>query len=251
MGREQWSCRSCASTVRWRSVIHALSVELFGKSLAIAEFPYRPDLVGVGLSDWEGYANRLVKKIGYTNTFYHQEPLLDITCIDSMQHGQYDFLISSDVFEHICPPISDAFQNAYKLLKPGGVMILTIPYVEGETREHFPEVRKFTVAQEGSTWTLHGITADGGPQRFTDLTFHGGPGTVLEFRLFGKTSIEQESRNSGFDPVRIHGEAAMEFGIVWNRYIPEEAPYRPLIYGLDTPPWVLVKARSKESGIEP
>ena len=135
--RDIQSCHFCGSHVRWRSVIHALSLELFGKSLALPDFPYRPDILGVGLSDWEGYASRLAKKLQYTNTFYHQEPFLDITDIGPAP-PQYDFLISSDVFEHVCQPVERVFQNAYKLLKPGGLMILTVPYVEGRTTEHFP-----------------------------------------------------------------------------------------------------------------
>lgn len=239
--RESWSCRTCASTVRWRSVIHALSVELFGKSLALPDFPYRPDLVGVGLSDWDGYADGLSAKLGYTNTFYHQAPLLDITNIDTADHPQYDFIISSDVFEHICPPVSRAFANAGKLLKPEGVMILTVPYIEGETREHFPEVRDFFIKKEANEWVLVGKSDDQQTQTYTGLTFHGGPGTVVECRLFGKESLVQASQDAGFKTIRIHAEAAEQFGIIWLPYRAEDAPYRPLILGLDTPPWALVK----------
>ncbi len=101
--REPWSCLYCGSNVRWRSIIHALSSELFGESLAIPDFPNRPDLVGLGLSDWEGYAMGLAKKFAYTNSYFHQDPYLDITSIDPSHVGRYDFIISSDVFEHISP----------------------------------------------------------------------------------------------------------------------------------------------------
>jgi SAM-dependent methyltransferase len=240
MSREQWSCVYCGSNVRWRSIIHALSMELFGKSLAISDFPHRQDLSGIGLSDWEGYANRLSKKLDYTNTFYHKQPLLDITCIDDFQHSAYDFIISTDVFEHICPPISKAFENARQLLKPGGTMILSVPYVLGETREHFPGTCKFSVHQKGSQWVLMSETVDGQTKEYTDITFHGGPGTTVEFRLFGKDDLLKDCLNAGFGPVRIHDETIEEFGIRWIPYVAEQAPYRPLIYGLDTPPWALV-----------
>lgn len=237
--RDIWSCRHCGSTVRWRSVIHALSMELFGKSLVIADFPYRPDLVGIGLSDWDGYADRLARKLGYTNTFFHKPPLLDITSVDPSQHCKYDFIISSDVFEHICQPVSKAFESARNLLKPGGVMILTVPYVNGETREHFPEIRQFSVEQRDDAWILIGQTSDGRSKEFTSLTFHGGPGTTVEFRLFGKDSLLRYCSVAGFDSVQIHEETADDFGICWNPYVAEDAPYRPFIYGLDTPPWAL------------
>jgi SAM-dependent methyltransferase len=244
--RESCSCRYCGSTVRWRSVIHSLSTELFGKSLAIGDFPNRPDLVGAGLSDWDGYARLLIGKLGYTNTYYHKQPLLDITNVDPAQYGQYDFIISSDVFEHICPPVSKAFVNAYHLLKPGGVMIFTVPYVKGETSEHFPNVREFSVEKKGETWILNGTTFDGRTETFRDLTFHEGPGTTVEFRLFGKDSMLQECKAAGFEQVRIHDETVEDIGIYWNPYIAEDGPHRPPIYGLDTAPWALLKRKGDD-----
>ena len=111
--------------------------------LAIPDFPNRPDLVGLGLSDWEGYAMGLAKKFAYTNSYFHQDPYLDITSIDPSHVGRYDFIISSDVFEHISPPISKAFENARGLLKPNGVMIFTVTNIGGETKEHFPELHRY------------------------------------------------------------------------------------------------------------
>ena len=106
---------------------------------------------GDGLSDWEAYANRLPLKLGCVNTFYHQEPFPDITSVDRTRSNEYNFIVSTDVYEHICPPISTAFENAYRLLRPGGVMIFIVPDVEGKTREHFPNVREFSVQLEGKT----------------------------------------------------------------------------------------------------
>jgi len=84
-------------------------------------------LVGVGMSDWEGYANRLEKKLSYVNTYYHKAPLLDITAVDPSLSNLYDFIIATEVFEHISPPISRAFENVHRLLKPGGVFIFSVP----------------------------------------------------------------------------------------------------------------------------
>jgi hypothetical protein len=120
-------------------------------------------------------------------------------------------------------------------------MIFTVPYVAGNTREHFPNVREFSVELEGEDWVLRGTSLEGAVEKYSDLTFHGGPGTVVEFRLFGRDSLERDCKVAGFDLSRIYGEEVQEYGIVWNPYVPEEAPYRPLIYGLDTPPWALVK----------
>jgi SAM-dependent methyltransferase len=223
-------------------VIHALSSELFGESVAINDFPVRRDLVGIGLSDWSGYADRLAAKFSYKNTFYHQEPFLDITSINPSQYGLYDFLIASDVFEHISPPISRAFENAQRLLKPNGVMILTVPYVDGDTVEHFPELHQYSMVRRGDHWVVLNRTQDGRDQEFRDITFHGGPGTVIEMRRFGKETLLQNVRDAGFHYVKSYDSEYLAHGIRWVPYIAEDAPYRPLIYGLDTPPWALRKS---------
>src|SRR4051794_16712557 len=126
--REGSSCWGCGSSVRQRGIVHSLSMELFGESLMLADFPVRKDIVGLGLSDWEGYSERLTEKFTYTNTFYVQLPRLDITAIDPALEGSADFLISGDVFEHIPPPVSLAFENSRRLLKDNGVLLLTVPY---------------------------------------------------------------------------------------------------------------------------
>lgn len=236
MMREVPSCIHCGSCVRFRSIIHTLSIELFGESLAIQDFPSRQDLVGVGMSDWDGYASRLEKKLGYVNTYYHKEPLLDITAVDPSLSNMYDFIIATEVFEHIAQPISRAFENVYRLLKPGGVFIFSVPYVEGTTEEHFPDLYKYAIRKEKTTWVLQNETVDGGLQRYEALTFHGGAGTTVEMRLFGKTSLLENFSNAGFTEICTNNREIEAFGIVWNTYIPEDAPYRPLIYGLDTPP---------------
>jgi SAM-dependent methyltransferase len=212
-------------------------MELFDRSLAINDFPSSPGIIGIGLSDWKGYGGRLGKSLGYTNTYYHTDPRLDITNIDPSQCGLYDFIISSEVFEHVLPPVSKAFENARRLLKPGGVLILTVPYVEGTTREHFPGVQKISIKESDGELALHGEFSDGQIQVFKDIKFHGGPGSTLEMRLFGKDSLLREFENAGFDSVCVHDEVVEEFGIYWNPYDAERAPYRPLLYGADTPPW--------------
>jgi SAM-dependent methyltransferase len=237
MTREGVSCLYCGSSVRFRSIVHALSMESFGEDLALEDFPVRRDLSGIGLSDWHGYAERLQRKFDYKNTFYHREPFLDIMIPSESEYGKYDFLISTDVYEHVPPPIGIAFHNAFKLLKPGGVMVFSVPYVQGQTREHFPELHKFTITGDGKDSVLVNETADGREQRFSQLCFHGGRGSVLEMRLFGSESLMQHFVDAGFSNVRVCSDEVPERGILWIPYDPLTAPYDPPIYGLDTPPW--------------
>lgn len=102
-----------------REVAYLASVALFGTGLPIPQLPVRPHLRGIGLSDWWEYANRLAHRISYTNSWYHQEPRLDITVVPDEHAHQYDLVISSDVFEHVIPPLERAFAGATRLFKPG------------------------------------------------------------------------------------------------------------------------------------
>jgi SAM-dependent methyltransferase len=151
--REVPSCPSCGSTVRTRGIIHLLTTELFGKSIALPDLPQRPDIAGIGLSDSEGYASRLAKKLDYCNTFLLAEPRVDIAGVPPELSARYDFLIASDVFEHVAPPVSRAFVNARRLLKPGGVFVFSVPFsLAPDTAEHFPELHDYRLVHADGAW---------------------------------------------------------------------------------------------------
>ena len=57
--REDQSCGYCRSSLRMRSLMYALSMELFGKALVLPEFPINKTVSGLGMSDWDGYAKGL------------------------------------------------------------------------------------------------------------------------------------------------------------------------------------------------
>jgi len=218
MGRETSTCPACRSTVRMRSIVHLVSMAVFGKSIALPDFPSRPDIRGIGLSDWDEYARRLASRVNYTNTFYHQEPLLDITAVPDTMAGTCDFVISTDVFEHVTPPVARAFEGALKLLKPGGTLVLTVPFMteQSETREHFPNLHRFEVLGEGAgPFKLVNTRVDGVVESFDNPVFHGGPGETLEMREFAKDSLRLELERAGFTEIRFADEPVREFGIYW------------------------------------
>jgi SAM-dependent methyltransferase len=215
--REGQSCATCHSSLRMRSLMYALAVELFGSPRVLQAFPVDRTIRGLGMSDWEGYAGRLAEKLDYVNTFYHAEPRLDIANVAAERLGQYDFLISSDVFEHIPPADLDrAFANSRKLLRAGGVFIFTVPFEKtGETREHFPRLHDFRIAEEGGKRVLYNRTLDGEEERFDDLVFHGGEGLTLEMRMFTEPDLLQRLRAAGFSSAAVRIDHAPQFGIMW------------------------------------
>jgi SAM-dependent methyltransferase len=211
--REGASCTACESSVRQRAIVYMLSMELFGRDLALPDFPARPDIKGLGMSDWKGFARPLAGKLGYVNTYYHREPKLDILAPDTALYGTLDFLISSDVFEHIPPPVSPAFENAKRLLKPAGVFIFTVPYIkEGDTVEHFPGLYRYEIVDK----VLRNVTREGVVQEFDGLVFHVGPGLTLEMRMFSESSLLAEFAKAGFGRVRFYREDVPGRGIYWH-----------------------------------
>lgn len=215
LAREVPSC-VCGSTVRLRAIIHLLSMELFNKSMVIKDFPQCPNSVGIELSGAREYAEKLAKKLNYTNTFFHKEPYLDITNIDQKYVKSCDFIISSDVFEHIAPPVSLAFENTLKLLKPGGLLILTVPYTINEkTVEHFPQLNNYEIKTIDDKKVLINTSPDGVITQFSDLIFHGGDGETLEMRIFSESGVLQELAAAGFVDIQVHHETIDTFGIKW------------------------------------
>ena len=191
-------------------------MELFGSALAISDFPGGPDIKGIGLSDWHGYAAPLATRLGYQNTYYDTEPRLDIASLDSSLEGSCDFVIASDVFEHVAPPVSQAFRNLCALLKPDGVAIFTVPYGKtGRTIEHFPELHEYTILETDGRLVLRNITKAGVLQTFDTLTFHGGPGATLEMRQFAEGSLIEELHEAGFGAVTTYPARHLEHGIYW------------------------------------
>jgi SAM-dependent methyltransferase len=215
MPRETPGCAACGSNVRTRGLIHALSMELFGTPLALPEFPRVRSLRGLGTSDASQYAGGLAAKFDYRNTFFDREPRFDIAQAPPEEFGKYDFVISSEVFEHVAPPTARAFEKAFRLLKPHGVLLFTVPYELQSPAEHYPELFEFALAEVGGRMVLVNRTRAGEMQVFEDPVFHlSGAGQALEMRAFSEAQLRQALCDAGFASVRVYGENYAPFGIL-------------------------------------
>jgi SAM-dependent methyltransferase len=189
-------------------------MELFGRSLPLKKFPRSKHVRGLGLSDTLLFSNIFSKRFDYQNTCYDREPRLDIMIPNAAPDGAYDFVIASEVFEHVPPPVQTAFDNLARLLKPKGIAVFSSPWEStGRSVEHFPDLHDWQVVGLRSGYVLLNRTIDSRLETFDDLVFHGGPGNTLEMRVFAKDDLLANIQAAGFQVD--FAEDRAEWGIVW------------------------------------
>lgn len=230
---EPASC-GCGSNVRIRALIHLLSMELFGQSLTLTEFPKLKAIRGLGMTDKECYASILAEKFDYTNTHYDREPRFDFTEFHPKLAGMYDFILSADVLEHIAPPVNRALAEVSQLLKPCGFLGITV-YCSptDQLREHFPDLHEFRLLPLGDSTVLVNRRRDGSLEVRDNLVFHGGTGSTLEMREFGITALQAHLLESGFRDVSILTEDIPAFGIIFDSDVSQPLLARKEPYVMD------------------
>ena len=206
-------------------------------NLTVPGFPQVKSLRGVGTSDIAQYASTLAEKFDYRNTFYDRAPLLDLTDPPKSEFGQYDFVISSEVLEHVPPPVEAAFSNVSRLLKPSGVLLLTLPYsIEDTSLEHFPQLYEYAITKLGEASVLVNRTRSGVIQVFENLVFHLGSSAALEMRELCERDLMTLLANTGFPEHHVHGENYEPFGVIYREHwsLPIAARRGPYALRLET-----------------
>lgn len=207
---------------RFRAICYVFCKLFYGECKILSNLEDNKTIKGIGMSD-SGWANIFSQKFNYINTFYHTSPYLDIYNDEHIQqYTDLDFIISSDVFEHInpFPSVQIAFNNLYKMLKPGGSIIFSVPYTHGEHIEHFPNLYNYEILNTSTNkYILYNTTIDNKIEIFNNLCFHGGPGNVLEMRIFSKKSIISFLEKSGFIDITFYeiNEDMKKYGIFWSK----------------------------------
>jgi 2-polyprenyl-3-methyl-5-hydroxy-6-metoxy-1,4-benzoquinol methylase len=215
LAREDGRCVKCDCYGRLRSIMYALTAHFSPDEMILAAMTPRKEIRGVGCSDW-GYVQLLEEKFDYINTFYDEAPQLDLLNVDwsLWRPESFDFITCTDVLEHVAPPIDAAFQNMYRLLKPGGVAIITVPCrLEPDTREHFPDLHDWRIEKtKDNKRVLIDRRHDGTLRQYDDLCFHGGVGLTLEFRHFSRQGLVDTIEKAGFRMAKIHDQSVEPFG---------------------------------------
>jgi SAM-dependent methyltransferase len=204
--REDGHCANCRCYGRLRSMMYAVAARFSPEEIILGRIKPRKEIRGIGCSDW-GYVDMLAEKFDYVNTFYDHEPRLDLCNVDwgRWPPGSVDFITCTDVLEHVEPPIQRTFDNMYRLLKPGGVAILTVPtLLEPATREHFPNLYDWRIETDAEKRVLVNRRRDGTLERFDNLCFHGGEGMTLEFRYFSRDGFLQSVTQAGLRVAKIY-----------------------------------------------
>lgn len=238
--REKALCPVCGSNARFRGMVAALGEVLqMPARMPLVDWPAQPQVRGLGMSDWPGYADVLARKMAYVNTHFDQAPQLDILQPGPQWLGVHDFVLSTDVLEHVLAPVQKAFDHLLALLKPGGWLVFSVPYTtEPYTREHYPGMVGFEVVQTYGQQRVVWQRADGALQLDAEPEFHGGAGATLELRVFGREAVLTHLTQAGFVQVQVMDAPRWGCGYYWPPIYeptPQSPPYLAYIIRAQRP----------------
>jgi SAM-dependent methyltransferase len=216
-------------TNRNRACAYVLSKMLFNEVIILRDIPENKNIKGIGMSE-TCWISELEEKLSFINTYYDKEPFLDMYNENHIKnYCNLDFIISTDVFEHISPypNLQIAFDNLYKMLKPNGFIVFSVPYQKNFHVEWFPNLCNYRIVKSDYKYALKkhyliNTRIDGVKEVYkNNVVFHNntdGKATSLEMRVFSKKSIEEYLKNSGFTELMFYEitEDMNKYGIYWD-----------------------------------
>jgi len=192
-------CDGCGLT--WRATACLIAVlDGLGYSGSTIGKDIATDLsrVGLGIGDDWRLARCLYQIFRYTNTQLYSFPNLDLLNIPESAKGQFEFVVCSDVLEHVHPPMSRATDGLFELLKPGGFAVVTVPLTnESAAAEFYPDLQRYEEKDGIVTW----VDKEGVERVDESPEFHGGEGLVLAFRIFSHDGLLVTLKDAGFTSV--------------------------------------------------
>jgi len=224
MHREVCDCSCCESSPRSRGVALAVMKGI----CADASVPFelqrpRKDLRVVGMSDGSLIERIMTEKFDYTNTFFHKQPFLDLCSqVSAANYKDLDIIICSDVLEHTFATPIEVLPNLRQMLRPGGLLILTVP------TNHMPNTIEWyggavcppvPEKQELGSWVVRWSDRRGNDYIDQHPSFHGGPGDTLEMRMISHSQIAAEGKRCGFEVSNL--EFKPDAGYYWSLLVAE------------------------------
>ena len=176
MDREGTMCRNCSSTSRHRAVAHIVGQILRQGSLPVFQWPGDKSVRILESSARGPHPVMFAEKFDYFAVEYdpakiargkHPREYADFQNLH-FEDAMFDLVVASDVFEHVRKD-EDGYRQIYRVLKPGGSFIMTVPYDHDR-----PEtiVRVDTSGKED----VH----------LMEPEYHGGGGHTLTYRNYGR-----------------------------------------------------------------
>lgn len=191
--REELACSRCGLNARTRAVLHLLSdfappgdakrIYLTEQTTFLYKFMRErwPQVVGSEYFDdslRQRLSQHLSHLIGTDESLRHE----DVTAL-SFDDRSFDAIVSCDVLEHV-PDYRGALREFSRVLKPGGRLLLTVPFMDN--------------SEQTTVRAL--LLADGSIEHLEEPEYHGDPldpKGVLAYYNFGWDVLD-EVRQAGF-----------------------------------------------------
>jgi glycosyltransferase involved in cell wall biosynthesis/ubiquinone/menaquinone biosynthesis C-methylase UbiE/Tfp pilus assembly protein PilF len=199
--RENIGCCSCSSTSRHRALVNVLLGTL-NRGAILSNIPADSKICIFESSGMASYNNVLASKFSYINTSYDkviiESGTYDPRCYADLQKMPYgdntfDYIITGDVMEHVRDYFS-AIEECFRVLKPGGFMLFTVPYKHSMGKNHIK------------------VLPDGDHDVFLEEAEYNGTDRSPVYRIYGRELLDELSRK-GFSVERRVIESE-EFGFV-------------------------------------
>ena len=141
--RESGNCARCLGSNRLRQVAWMLRREL---GLPMDGKLVLPDGIALYNTESSGPLHEALKPLpGYQCSAYWGDPAVHGRVVDGVRNedlralsfsdGGFDIVLSSEVLEHVPDPYR-AHREIFRVLKPGGLHIFTVPYGEAMPRDN-------------------------------------------------------------------------------------------------------------------
>ncbi|MGA2624616.1 MAG: class I SAM-dependent methyltransferase [Bacteroidota bacterium] len=179
--REGYLCANCSASSRLRAVMYVLGKCLDAGNLPVAAWKSNKRIRILESSGRSSYPMMLKDKFDYYNTEFNPDsdlvnkPFTRFADFQKLAYPdeQFDFVIATDVFEHIRED-EKAFREIFRVLKRDGTFIMTVPYNHEWER------------------TLIRVQTKGDADIFVlPPEYHGGGGQTLAYRTYGRDLLDR------------------------------------------------------------